>query len=188
MSALAIQDFPRTSKALRTASKPRVLCIDDDPGITEPLARGLERCGLKVTQASSGRTGFEAVRRHPPDAIVTDIRMADGDGETLVCQVRANPETKRTPIIVLSAVSDALLRHRMQLLGADLVLRKPAGLMAITRALSQFIEFDHDLPGVANVPSAPSRGNPGSGKRRYMRFDRSHIEFDSGHHLRTFRS
>jgi DNA-binding response OmpR family regulator len=80
---------------------PRILLVDDDPGLLVPLAEQLRRDGFDVTTA---RDGEEALRRLDaawPDLLIIDLLMPRMDGFTLAREIKARADL---PIIVLSAI------------------------------------------------------------------------------------
>lgn len=80
----------------------RLLLADDNADMRKYVSRLLKgRYG--VMAVSNGKAALEAVRRSPPDLILTDVMMPRLDGFGLVRALRDNPATKTIPIILLSA-------------------------------------------------------------------------------------
>ncbi|MBV9949331.1 MAG: response regulator, partial [Myxococcales bacterium] len=71
------------------ATKPRVLCVDDEPNVLEGLALSLRR-GHDVVTAGGGEAGLEILGRDPTiAAVVSDMRMPGMDGATFLGKARA---------------------------------------------------------------------------------------------------
>jgi len=100
----------------------RVLLVEDDDSIAEPLAEGLRREGFDVVRAS---TGAEALAADEPDLVLLDLRLPDIDGFTVCRELRARSEV---PIIVVSARGEEVDRVVGLELGADDYVVKPFGL------------------------------------------------------------
>ncbi|MFT5086316.1 MAG: CheY-like chemotaxis protein [Planctomycetota bacterium] len=85
-----------------------VLVVDDEPECRWLVKKVLSRC--QVSEVGSGSEALEAVREHVPDLVITDIRMAQMDGCTLLMNLRATfPDL---PVIAVSGVLDMdSLRH-----------------------------------------------------------------------------
>ena len=85
------------------ASKPRILVVDDEPGLRDMLAIMFRREGLDVTLAPGFTTGRDAVLHAPePYAVVlTDLLMPDGNGLDLLTLVKQR--TARTEVIMMTA-------------------------------------------------------------------------------------
>lgn len=101
-----------------------VLIVDDDREIRELVAIYLQRNGMRVSHASSGRDMRVALDRDPPDLIVLDVRLPDADGLSLCRELRAG-EFHAIPIVMLSARHDEADRIVGLELGADDYIAKP---------------------------------------------------------------
>jgi CheY-like chemotaxis protein len=75
-----------------------------------------------VVEAASGGEAIEAFRRHPVDAVLTDLGLPDMPGEAVIAHVRA-ASGGRTPVMVVSGAAQSDVGAER--LGADAVLRKP---------------------------------------------------------------
>ena len=64
----------------------RVLLVEDDDGIAEPLAQGLAREGFEVSRVA---TGAQALSAPPPDVVLLDLGLPDIDGYAVCQQLRA---------------------------------------------------------------------------------------------------
>ena len=80
-----------------------VLVVEDDPVILRLLEVNFELEGFGVLLAHDGAEGIAAAREHKPDVIISDIMMPRTSGLELVETLKADPETKAIPIILLSA-------------------------------------------------------------------------------------
>lgn len=121
-----------------TGAARRVLVIDDDPALLTALAQGLELVGgYEVISACDGATGLERFVTAKPDCVVVDVRMPGLNGYQFVRALRGDPETRETPIIVLSA----LVRDHEQLAGlltgADAYLTKPVKIVNLMKTIDE---------------------------------------------------
>lgn len=80
---------------------PRVVVVDDKVALAETLADGLMDHGFDASALGSGRAALEVLRGHEVDVLVTDLRMPDVDGLTLLDAVRV--EGLDAPVIVMTA-------------------------------------------------------------------------------------
>jgi two-component system, OmpR family, response regulator RegX3 len=113
----------------------RILLIEDEGSISEPLAAALEREGFAPVVASSTAAGMEAFRTKSPDLVLLDVMLPDGDGREVLRQIRA---ASRVPVIMLTARGDEMDRVIGLELGADDYVAKPfsaAELLARIRAV-----------------------------------------------------
>lgn len=99
----------------------RLLVVEDDPSISEPLCSGLIREGFEVELAS---TGGEAIAAALADLVLLDLGLPDLDGRAVCRELR---ERSSVPIIVVTARGDEIDRVMLLELGADDYVVKPFG-------------------------------------------------------------
>jgi two-component system, OmpR family, KDP operon response regulator KdpE len=114
---------------------PRVLVVDDEPQIVRGLKIILRNAGYTVETAEDKEQALAALAARPPDALVLDLVLPDGQGVEVAQEVR---RWSRLPIVVLSAVGDEREKVRALDAGADDYITKPFGsdeLLARLRAV-----------------------------------------------------
>jgi len=92
---------------------PRILLVDDDPGLLRLISLRLQSAGYAVDTASSGEQALGRVASNIPDAVITDLRMEGMDGMALFRQLRERDPT--LPVIILTAhgtIPDAVAATR----------------------------------------------------------------------------
>jgi adenylate cyclase len=102
-----------------------ILVVDDNPEIRELLARGLLRHGHDVLFAESGQQALDLLQARPIDAILLDIMMPEMDGYEVLARLRARPDLRHIPVVVVSALGEVESVVRCIELGADDYLFKP---------------------------------------------------------------
>jgi two-component system phosphate regulon response regulator PhoB len=107
---------------------PSVLVVDDDIDISEALQQALEYGGYDTSAAFTGAGALAEVRRNVPDLILLDQMLPDIEGAEVCRRLRAAPETRRVPIVFLTARADEGARIRGLALGADDYVTKPFSL------------------------------------------------------------
>jgi DNA-binding response OmpR family regulator len=113
-----------------------VLVIDDDESLRDTIGLMLEQDGFRAVLVGDGRTGFEKAVTAKPDLVLVDLRLPGMSGTEICKQLRA--AQLKTPIIVLSALSDEVDKVLLLEIGADDYMVKPFGsreLMARIRAV-----------------------------------------------------
>ncbi|NDY43219.1 diguanylate cyclase [Dissulfurirhabdus thermomarina] len=114
---------------------PSVLLVDDQPMIAEAVRRALEKDPeIEFLYCQDpGQAVKTAVEWHPT-VILQDLVMPDIDGLTLVRYYRANPKTRRIPIIVLSVKEDPVVKSEAFAVGAnDYLVKLPDSIELIAR-------------------------------------------------------
>jgi len=109
--------------------KPRILVVEDEASISEPLAEHLERDGFDVEVASTLEAAREAFHRIEPDLVLLDVMLPDGDGRDLCRDIRKESEV---PIIMLTARGEEIDRVLGLELGADDYVVKPFSARELT--------------------------------------------------------
>ncbi|MFZ9395397.1 MAG: response regulator [Erythrobacter sp.] len=99
-----------------------LLLVDDEPTLREPLAEYLAGQGFAVRQAASAALARSEIAREMPDLVLLDIMMPGEDGLSLT---RHLVETRRIPVILLTARSEAMDRILGLEMGADDYVVKP---------------------------------------------------------------
>lgn len=102
-----------------------LLVIEDEAPIRANLCELLEAEGFAVLSAASGSEGIELARERRPDLVVCDIMMPGVDGYEVLEKLRSESETRLTPFVFLTALSDKADRRRGMASGADDFVTKP---------------------------------------------------------------
>ena len=121
----------------------RLLLIDDDRLISEPLGEMLEEAGYFVQSAENGLDGLRMAQAAMPDLIILDVLMPKMDGWEVCREIR---KFSVVPILMLTALGDEVDRVTGLELGADDYLTKPFSskeLIARVKALLRRVRFDN---------------------------------------------
>jgi two-component system, OmpR family, alkaline phosphatase synthesis response regulator PhoP len=124
-----------------------VLIIEDDPDIAEGLRYNLERESFETRIALSGEEGLNASLdvKNPPSLIILDLMLPGMSGLELCRRLRREPNTRRTPIIMVTAKASEIDVATGLDLGADDYITKPFSvreLIARIRAVLRRAEDD----------------------------------------------
>ena len=84
----------------------KILVIDDDPDLVDATSIILKSKNYEVSVAYDGVEGMEKARNEKPDLIVLDVMMPQKDGYTLCKELKADPDLRRIPVLLLTAVVD----------------------------------------------------------------------------------
>ena len=103
----------------------RILIIEDEPDIRKTIDYNLSKESFEVFQAASIAEGEQAIKQHKPDLVILDLMLPDGSGLTLCRDIKSDPATKNTLVILLTAKADELDRVIGFELGADDYVTKP---------------------------------------------------------------
>ncbi len=112
-----------------------ILVIDDDPATAALLSRTVSRDGFGVVTAANGTTGLELARTCRPVAIILDVLMPGLDGWAVLRTLKADPQLRDIPVIMVSMVED---RNMGYTLGAAEYLSKPVDRERLSTVLRRF--------------------------------------------------
>jgi len=117
------------------AQQPCVLVVEDESAQREVLQYNLEAEGFRVAMAVNGDEALLMVKEERPDLIVLDWMLPNVSGIEICRRVKANPETRGIPIIMLSARSEESDRVRGLETGADDYVVKPYSVVELMARL-----------------------------------------------------
>ena len=139
---------------LEVVIKKHILAIDDEKDILKLVQYNLEREGYQVSCAKTGEEGLEAVKAKRPDLVILDIMLPGMDGLEVCKILRANKETKNTPILMLTAKSSEVDQILGLELGAADYISKPFSvkvLLARVKNIFRHQETQKDEPHVVQA-------------------------------------
>jgi CheY-like chemotaxis protein len=114
-----------------------IVIVDDEFGLADVLEATLSDVGYRVFTASNGAQGLEVMAEHPPDLAIVDYMMPLLDGPGLLRAMHADPRLASLPIILVSAMPEAVVRARCP--GYSAFLRKPFGFEELLALLARLL-------------------------------------------------
>ena len=129
----------------------RILVVDDTPLNVKLLADLLRVKGFVVTTAASGPEALDRIAAERPDLVLLDVMMPEMSGYEVCTRLRANPETARLPVVMVTSLDAVHERVKGIEVGADDFLSKPVNqpeLLARVRSLLRIKELDDALTGL----------------------------------------
>jgi signal transduction histidine kinase/ActR/RegA family two-component response regulator len=124
----------------------RVLLIEDNLAnlkLIEAMVQG--RARMALLPAMTGRLGLELAREHRPDLILLDQHLPDVPGAEVLQRLKAHPETRSIPVVIVSADATPGQRRRLLELGAAAYVTKPIDVPAFLELLDQLLDDEDAL-------------------------------------------
>jgi two-component system, OmpR family, phosphate regulon response regulator PhoB len=106
-------------------SRPRILIIEDERGLTQALEYNFTKEGYDVSAAHDGAEGLRKAQTLLPDAVILDLMLPGMSGLDVCRQLRAGDRTKTVPILMLTARAEETDQVVGFTLGADDYVTKP---------------------------------------------------------------
>ena len=118
---------------------PTVLVADDHADTRELLIALLNRAGFATLAAEDGQEAIDVTHESHPDLILMDLQMPVVDGWEAARQIKAQPESKNTPIIALTADARGDDRLQAAQAGCDAFHPKPIDRDALARQIETLL-------------------------------------------------
>lgn len=113
-------------------SREQILVVEDEEDILDIVVYNLEKDGFKVTSARNGEAAIKKVRAARPDLILLDLMLPGIDGLSVCREIKAMPDRKDVPIIMLTAKSEEVDIVTGLEVGADDYITKPFSQKVLT--------------------------------------------------------
>ena len=121
----------------------RVLVADDEPNQLELLSFNLEKAEFHVIKAPDGRAALDMIEEFKPDLAIIDWMMPHMSGVDVCRALRARPETRNLPIIMLSARGEEGDRTLGLDIGADDYITKPFSARELVSRVRALLRRSH---------------------------------------------
>ena len=133
--------------------KPRVLIVEDEPGIADTLQYALRTEGFEPAWCATGEEALARIAAEPPALVILDVGLPDASGFEIFKRIRV---TSEVPVVFLTARSDEIDRVVGLELGADDYVAKPFSpreLVARVRGVLRRAGKGATGPAAAGVPA-----------------------------------
>ena len=128
-----------------------VLYVEDNPSnqeVMRTVAR-LLRPGWRLFSATDGVSGLHRIREERPDVVLLDLALPGKRGDAVLAELRADPNTARIPVIMLSADATVQSREWLLSLGASEYVAKPFNVEDLLRKVDDLSPFPSESPPVS---------------------------------------
>ena len=116
-----------------------ILAVDDSASIRQMVSFTLKSAGYEVVEAVDGMDGLEKAKSRSVNLVLTDQNMQRMDGLTLIKNLRATPQYKATPILMLTTESSDAMKAQGRAAGATGWLGKPVGAQKLIEVVRKVI-------------------------------------------------
>ncbi len=117
----------------------RILYVEDNADLRSYISRMLQSLGHDVETEVDGLKGWESIQNRHPDIVISDVMMPGIDGFELARRVKAGSETRRIPVILITAKSDTEARIEGLGLGADDYIAKPVNVRELDARIHNIV-------------------------------------------------
>src|SRR5712691_395247 len=125
---------------------PYILVVDDDADFRTGLRAALEMKGYQVEEAANGQEALERLTQKPPLLVLLDLQMPVMNGREMLQRMRAQPELKEVPVVIISGFG---FEWEAELMGAQGYIGKPFEPQELERTIANLLR-----PRLINVKAA----------------------------------
>jgi signal transduction histidine kinase/CheY-like chemotaxis protein len=144
---------PTFTSSLESDGVHQVLLIEDDAQAVDLIIRYLQPTGYRLVSAANGIDGIAAARRLRPRAILLDVQLPDIDGWEVLRRMKADPELRDIPVVVVTVVDE---RELGLALGASDYLLKPVEREALVGALDRCLTTSRGAARILAIDDDPA--------------------------------
>ncbi len=118
----------------------KILIVDDDPLILDLFEFSFDKARFEIIRAHNGREGLEKALKENVDLILLDVMMPDLNGYEVCRQVKNNPATSATKVIMVSAKVQKEEIEAGIKAGADEYITKPFDPLSLVEKITKLLE------------------------------------------------
>ena len=119
--------------------KQRILIVEDQEDNRRILRDLLSKAGFELLEATTGQEGVRLAEVNRPDLILMDVQMPVLDGHEATRRIKAQPELRKIPIIVITSYAMSGDDAKAKAAGADAYVAKPFSPRALLTTIRQFL-------------------------------------------------
>jgi len=116
-----------------------ILVVEDDDDLRAVMRDVFSAAGARALEAAGGIEAWSLLETHAVDVVVSDMRMAHGNGEDLLRRIKASDSLKALPVIIVTGYSDVNKKEMLRL-GAAAVLAKPFEVSQLVKTVSSCLK------------------------------------------------
>ncbi len=135
----------------------RILIVEDERDIADLIGFNLQRAGYEVLKAYDGIEGTAMAMRERPDLILLDLMLPGRDGFSVFRELKRDPRTVSTPVIMLTAKAQTEDRIQGLEAGADDYLTKPFSPKELMLRVHSILKRSDGPPGAVSFAHGPFR-------------------------------
>lgn len=132
-----------------------IYCVEDDDNIRELVIYTLQSASYHAVGFEKAQSFYKGMSEQKPDLILLDIMLPDEDGISILKKLKAASETRKLPVIMLTAKSSEYDKIKGLDLGADDYVTKPFGVMELLSRIKAVMRRTHVTEKVSVINIGP---------------------------------
>jgi DNA-binding response OmpR family regulator len=118
----------------------RILFVDDDTDSLETYVKAVSLADHTAEVASSAIEGWELIESNTYDLIFVDLNIPGMSGFELLEKIKKHKKSKNVPVVIISAMPEAILNDEVLDAGAKLFLEKPVALVDLLSVIEKLVK------------------------------------------------
>lgn len=123
-----------------------IYIVEDDFNISEIETFALKNVGYETRSFGTAADFYQGIKEKIPDMILLDIMLPDADGVEIMKKLREKKETKRLPVVMVTAKTSEIDKVKGLDSGADDYIAKPFGVMELISRVKALFRRCYDTP------------------------------------------
>ena len=123
-----------------------IYIVEDDSNISEIETFALKNVGYETRSFGTAADFYQGIKEKIPDMILLDIMLPDADGVEIMKKLREKKETKRLPVVMVTAKTSEIDKVKGLDSGADDYIAKPFGVMELISRVKALFRRCYDTP------------------------------------------
>ncbi|MGA2070900.1 MAG: response regulator transcription factor [Sedimentisphaerales bacterium] len=136
-----------------------ILVVEDELDVQKVVAKRLTSRGFTVHCASDGYQAVQMAHKIAPDLIVLDLQLPAGDGLSVLRKLRISDSTQKTHIVVLTGMTNELIKQSVLTEGVDAYLQKPYDSQVLLDTINKILG-EKETPPDSEAPKADASPAP----------------------------
>jgi DNA-binding response OmpR family regulator len=145
-------------------TKPRILCVDDEPNVLKFLEAVFVPNGYEVTKAENGEEALEKIKKERIDLILSDVTMPQMDGFELCRKIKEDERYRGIPVVMITGLTAKADRVKGIEAGAADFISKPIDAAEVLARVRMLLKAREEHERKIGRPSGPHPVAPGCGR------------------------
>ena len=128
--------------AINMAEQKKILVVDDESEVLEFIKVTLEKFGYSFLGAENAELGYQQMEKNHPDLALLDVMLPDTDGISLCRRIKANPQMKNIPVLIITSLMDPKTIQEAYLSGAYGYVSKPFDEEQLKNKISKALDLN----------------------------------------------
>lgn len=119
----------------------KILVVEDEPSILKAIIEALQLNGYTTASAADGESGFNLVSDFKPDLILLDLILPRKNGFEVLKEIKASPDYRKIPVVILSNLGDEEeIQQGLKLGAADFLIKADYDLSEVVKIVGKYFK------------------------------------------------